>query len=137
MLVSDFDFELPEHLIAQEPRPRGGARLLVVDRAGGTWYEATIAAVPSLLAPGDLVVANDTRVFPARLIGRRDPSERTRQLQCVMANTRQGLIQRRAIQSDVHIQEYRLKLLRLAIRTNASLKFTIRWSHLEPVQVLG
>jgi S-adenosylmethionine:tRNA ribosyltransferase-isomerase len=74
MLVSDFDFELPEHLIAQEPRPRGGARLLVVDRAGGTWYEATIAAVPSLLAPGDLVVANDTRVFPARLIGRRDPS---------------------------------------------------------------
>ena len=74
MLVSDFDFDLPEHLIAQEPRPRGGARLLVVDRARGQWHETTIASVPSLLAPGDLVVANDTRVFPARLTGRRDPS---------------------------------------------------------------
>jgi S-adenosylmethionine:tRNA ribosyltransferase-isomerase len=74
MLVSDFDFELPEHLIAQEPRSRGGARLLVVDRARGAWHESTIAALSSLLTPGDLVVANDTRVFPARLIGRRDPS---------------------------------------------------------------
>ena len=74
MLVSDFDFELPEHLIAQEPRPRGGARLLVVDRARGGWHETTVSDLPSLLAPGDLVVANDTRVFPARLIGRRDPS---------------------------------------------------------------
>jgi S-adenosylmethionine:tRNA ribosyltransferase-isomerase len=74
MLVSDFDFELPEQLIAQEPRPRGRARLLVVDRARGGWHETTIAALPSLLTPGDLVVANDTRVFPARLIGRRDPS---------------------------------------------------------------
>ena len=74
MLVSDFDFDLPEHLVAQEPRPRGESRLLVVDRAAGTWRESTIAALPSLLAPGDLVVANDTRVFPARLIGRRDPS---------------------------------------------------------------
>jgi S-adenosylmethionine:tRNA ribosyltransferase-isomerase len=46
----------------------------VVDRARGAWHETTIASVPSLLTPGDLVVANDTRVFPARLIGRRDPS---------------------------------------------------------------
>jgi S-adenosylmethionine:tRNA ribosyltransferase-isomerase len=74
MLVSDFDFELPEHLIAQEPRARGTSRLLVVDRARGAWHESTIAALPSLLTPGDVVVANDTRVFPARLIGRRDPS---------------------------------------------------------------
>ena len=42
-------------------------------RAGG-WHETTISDLPSLLTPGDLVVANDTRVFPARLIGRRDPS---------------------------------------------------------------
>jgi len=74
MLVSDFDFELPEHLIAQEPRPRGGARLLVVDRARRDWHETTISALPSLLVSGDVVVANDTRVFPARLIGWRDPS---------------------------------------------------------------
>jgi S-adenosylmethionine:tRNA ribosyltransferase-isomerase len=73
-LVSSFDFELPPELIAQEPRARGQSRLLVVDRRAGTWKEASIQALPSLLAPGDLVVANDTRVFPARLLGRRDPS---------------------------------------------------------------
>jgi S-adenosylmethionine:tRNA ribosyltransferase-isomerase len=74
MLVADFDFDLPDALIAQTPRPRGASRLLVVERATGTWRESTIASLPSLLAPGDLVVVNDTRVFPARLLGRRDPS---------------------------------------------------------------
>jgi S-adenosylmethionine:tRNA ribosyltransferase-isomerase len=72
--VADFDFELPPHLIAQEPRPRGRSRLLVVDRAAGSWREHTVTDLPALLAPGDCLVANDTRVFPARLIGRRDPS---------------------------------------------------------------
>ena len=42
--------------------------------APASWREASIADLPSLLSPGDLVVANDTRVFPARLLGRRDPS---------------------------------------------------------------
>ncbi len=74
MLVADFHFELPESLIAQEARPRGTSRLMVVDRARGTWTDATIAELPSVLAPGDLMVVNDTRVFPARLLGRRDPS---------------------------------------------------------------
>ncbi len=73
-LVSDYDFELPAELIAQEPRPRGTSRLLVVDRVAGAWSEHTIADLPALLHPGDLLVANDTRVFPARLLGRRDPS---------------------------------------------------------------
>ena len=72
--VSAFDFVLPPALIAQEPRPRGRSRLLVVDRARGTWQEHTMADLPGLLTPGDVIVGNDTRVFPARLIGRRDPS---------------------------------------------------------------
>jgi S-adenosylmethionine:tRNA ribosyltransferase-isomerase len=72
--VADFDFDLPQHLIAQEPRPRGRSRLLVVDRAAGSWREHVVADLPALLSPGDCLVANDTRVFPARLIGRRDPS---------------------------------------------------------------
>ena len=72
--VATFDFDLPDALIAQEPRPRGTSRLLVVDRAAARWHEATIADLPSLLTPGDVLVANDTRVFPARLLGRRDPS---------------------------------------------------------------
>jgi S-adenosylmethionine:tRNA ribosyltransferase-isomerase len=73
-LVAEFDFDLPESLIAQEPRPRGTSRLLVVDRGAGTFVERRISDLPALLAPGDRLVANDTRVFPARLIGRRDPS---------------------------------------------------------------
>ncbi len=75
MRVADFDFHLPEGLIAQEPAPtRGGSRLLVLDRAAGTVRHESFAALPSLLSPGDLVVLNDTRVFPARLLGHRVPS---------------------------------------------------------------
>ncbi len=74
MLVADFDFDLPEAQIAQDARPRGASRLLVVRRGDGTWREHTFADLPSLLSPRDLMVANDTRVFPARLLGRRDPS---------------------------------------------------------------
>ena len=73
MNVSDFDFDLPESLIAQEPRPRGGARLMVVHRERRTWEEMSIADLPRLLAAGDVTVFNDTRVFPARLLGKRDP----------------------------------------------------------------
>lgn len=72
--VADFDFDLPDHLIAQDARPRGTSRLLVVDRASASWHEHTVADLPALLVPGDRLVANDTRVFPARLIGRRDPT---------------------------------------------------------------
>jgi S-adenosylmethionine:tRNA ribosyltransferase-isomerase len=75
MLVRDFDFELPDDLIAQEPsNERAGARLLTLSRCTGEIAHHTIAALPSLLSTGDLVVVNDTRVFPARLLGRRVPS---------------------------------------------------------------
>jgi S-adenosylmethionine:tRNA ribosyltransferase-isomerase len=69
--VADFDFDLPDHLIAQHPRPRGESRLLVVDAAAGTWQESRMADLPRWLRQGDLLVANDSRVFPARLLGRR------------------------------------------------------------------
>ncbi|MBP7251993.1 MAG: tRNA preQ1(34) S-adenosylmethionine ribosyltransferase-isomerase QueA [Alphaproteobacteria bacterium] len=67
---SDFFFELPSALIAQEPaRPREAARLLQVQGAAlQDWY---IRDLPKLLRPGDLLVANDTRVIPARLFGQR------------------------------------------------------------------
>jgi S-adenosylmethionine:tRNA ribosyltransferase-isomerase len=72
--LSDFDFELPAGLIAQEPPPvRGDSRLLVLDRRRGAIEHAAFARLPDLLQPGDLVVVNDTRVFPARLLGRRVP----------------------------------------------------------------
>ena len=74
MLVSDFDFDLPEELIAQEAAPRGTTRLLVLDRARGTLEHATVADLPRVLRRGDLLVVNDTRVFAARLLGVRVPS---------------------------------------------------------------
>ena len=75
MDVRDFDFDLPPELIAQEPpATRGGARLLCLDRASGSITHATVSALPDLLRAGDLLVVNNTRVFPARLLGRRDPS---------------------------------------------------------------
>lgn len=74
VLVSDFDFDLPDGLIAQEAVPRGESRLLVLDRASGTLADAVVGDLPRLLQPGDLLVVNDTRVIAARLLGRRDPS---------------------------------------------------------------
>jgi S-adenosylmethionine:tRNA ribosyltransferase-isomerase len=70
--VADFDFNLPEELIAQQPpAERGQSRMLVVDRATGRVRDAQFADFPSLLNPGDLLVLNDTRVIPARLFARR------------------------------------------------------------------
>src|ERR1700687_3598691 len=75
MNVRDFDFDLPPELIAQEPSPqRGASRMLFLNRAIGTVIDETVAALPEHLGPGDLLVVNDTRVFPARLLGRRVPS---------------------------------------------------------------
>ena len=75
MDVREFDFDLPPELVAQEPpRERGGSRLLHLDRATGSLQHTSITALPDLLRAGDLVVVNDTRVFPARLLGRRVPS---------------------------------------------------------------
>ena len=74
MRVSDFDFALPDELIAQEAAPRGASRLLVVQREEGGLQDLVIGDLPGVLAPGDLLVVNDTRVFAARLLGRRDPS---------------------------------------------------------------
>jgi S-adenosylmethionine:tRNA ribosyltransferase-isomerase len=75
MNVADFDYALPAELIAQFPPPeRESARLLVLDRRTGAMLHASIADLPRHLVPGDLLVVNNTRVFPARLIGRRVPS---------------------------------------------------------------
>src|ERR1044071_8451461 len=72
MLVSDFDFELPERLIAQEPAARRErSRLLVLDRTRRAFADAVFERLADYLHRGDVLVVNNTRVFPARLIGRR------------------------------------------------------------------
>ncbi len=75
MLVYDFDYELPEDLIAQEPLPdRASSRLLHLLRSTDKLEDLAFQDFPELLRPDDLVVFNDTRVFPARLYGRRSGS---------------------------------------------------------------
>jgi S-adenosylmethionine:tRNA ribosyltransferase-isomerase len=72
VLVSDFNFLLPDELIAQEPlADRAGSRMLHLDRTSGRIVDRSFRNFPDLLRPDDLVIFNDTRVFPARLYGRR------------------------------------------------------------------
>ena len=72
MDLSQFDYRLPEELIAQTPpEDRAGARMLVVDRAAGRWEDRRFRDLPAYLRAGDCLVLNDSRVFPARLYGRR------------------------------------------------------------------
>jgi S-adenosylmethionine:tRNA ribosyltransferase-isomerase len=94
MRLSDFDFELPAELIAQHPPPkRGASRLLVVragkpaaspsgdgDVAAPALEDRSFAELPALLAPGDLLVFNDTRVIRARLFGTKDTGGRVEAL---------------------------------------------------------
>ena len=72
MLVSEFNFELPDELIAQAPlEPRDASRMLVVNRAANSFRDGAFLELPSLLNAGDVLVVNNTRVFPARLLGHR------------------------------------------------------------------
>ncbi|HEU5234505.1 MAG TPA: tRNA preQ1(34) S-adenosylmethionine ribosyltransferase-isomerase QueA [Terriglobales bacterium] len=75
MLVSDFDFHLPPELIAQEPlADRSSSRMLVLDRESGTIKDDCFRSFPAYLNRGDVLVLNNSRVFPARLFGHRSGS---------------------------------------------------------------
>jgi S-adenosylmethionine:tRNA ribosyltransferase-isomerase len=72
MLLQDFDYPLPSELIAQRPLPeRDASRMMVLDRAAGSFTDSAFRELPQVLSPGDLLVFNNTKVFPARLLGRR------------------------------------------------------------------
>jgi S-adenosylmethionine:tRNA ribosyltransferase-isomerase len=80
--LSDFDYELPEELVAQEPvTPRDASRLLVLPREGAAEHRA-FTDLPDLLAPGDLLVFNDTKVIPARLVGTKPTGGKVELLLC-------------------------------------------------------
>jgi S-adenosylmethionine:tRNA ribosyltransferase-isomerase len=73
VLLSDFDFHLPDDLIAQEPLPdRAASRMLVVDRTTGKWEDRMFRDFPTFLRPNDCLVLNDSRVLPSRLYGHRE-----------------------------------------------------------------
>src|SRR5579871_2181776 len=72
MDLAEFDFELPEELIAQAPlEDRAASRMLVVDRRAQRWEDRHFRDLAEFLGPGDCLVLNDSRVFPARLFGHR------------------------------------------------------------------
>ena len=77
MRKSDFNYSLPPELVAQYPAsPRGASRLLHLDGASGVCRDMKFADLPALLRAGDLLVFNDTRVIPARLLGHKDSGGR-------------------------------------------------------------
>ena len=77
MRLSEFDFELPGELIAQEPlEKRDDSRMLVLRRNESSFADARFSDFPSYLEPGDVLVLNNTRVFPARLFGKTDTGAR-------------------------------------------------------------
>jgi S-adenosylmethionine:tRNA ribosyltransferase-isomerase len=76
MNLSEFHYDLPEELIAQEPTAeRDGARMLVVDRRAGRWGDRAFRDFPEYIVPGDCLVLNDSRVLPSRLFGRKAGKE--------------------------------------------------------------
>ncbi|HEY6139883.1 MAG TPA: tRNA preQ1(34) S-adenosylmethionine ribosyltransferase-isomerase QueA [Thermoanaerobaculia bacterium] len=86
MKRTDFAYHLPPELIAQEPRERGRSRMMIV--RGDTIEHDTFANFPNRLAPGDVLVLNDTRVIPARLFGRR--AGMTREVELLLTKQREG-----------------------------------------------
>ncbi len=86
MKLSDFDFELPEELIATRPaRPRSSARLLVAEGEGVR--DVIVRDLPDVLRPGDRLVLNNTRVIPARLTGRRRRGDAEAQVEVTLLDT--------------------------------------------------
>ena len=74
MKTSDFNYQLPEELIAQTPlERRDGSRLMTLDRNTGAWEHHHFYELPEFLNPGDCLILNDSRVLPARLLGQRLP----------------------------------------------------------------
>jgi S-adenosylmethionine:tRNA ribosyltransferase-isomerase len=75
MHLSEFDYQLPDELIAQQPLERRDAsRMLIVNRNSKSWTQSNFASFPELVCGRDVIVINNTRVFPARLLGQRHPS---------------------------------------------------------------
>lgn len=90
MRVDDFDFELPESLIALRPaRPRDSARMLVIGPEENALADSVVRDLPDFLRTGDVLVFNDTRVIPARLYGQRQRGEASARIE-TMLHKREG-----------------------------------------------
>lgn len=102
MNLSDFDYELPERLIAQYPLARRSAsRLLHLERDSGRWHDRQFVDLPDLLQPEDLLVFNNTRVLPARLEAHKASGGRVELMLERMLDGRRALFQLRANRKPV------------------------------------
>lgn len=73
MKLSSFDYTYPKELIAQKPpADRDQSRMMIVDRKNESWIHSTVLNLPDFLSVGDVIVLNDTKVIPARLLGKRN-----------------------------------------------------------------
>ncbi len=88
MHTSDFDYELPPELIADEPaKPRDASRMMTLDRRTGQFANSRFKDLPGLLRPDDVLVVNDTRVMKARMTGVLErASGSTREIEVLFAN---------------------------------------------------
>ena len=100
MLRTDFTYDLPPELIAQEPPPeRSAGRMLVLDRETGGIADRQVRDLPAFLAPGDLLVLNDTRVVAARVFGTKPSGGRVELLLERPVGAHEALVQLRASKS--------------------------------------
>jgi S-adenosylmethionine:tRNA ribosyltransferase-isomerase len=100
MLLSDFQYELPESLIARYPvEPRSASRLLHLDGRTGALVDRVVADLPRLLRSGDLLVFNDTRVVPARLFGAKESGGKVELLLERLLGGPRAIVQLRASKS--------------------------------------
>lgn len=100
MQLADFNFPLPETLIAQYPaKQRNASRLLVVDAASSSWRDSHFTEFVDLVTPGDLLIFNDTRVIPARLFGHKESGGKVEVLIERILDSQRALAQVRASKS--------------------------------------
>ena len=102
MKKTDFEFDLPNHLIAQHPlTERSASRLLTLDRSEGTLSDRRFADLPDLLRPDDLLVFNNTRVIPARLWATKDSGGKVEIMVERLVDERAAVVQLRANRKPV------------------------------------
>ena len=103
MLLSDFDFSLPQELIAQQPlAERSASRLLSLNRATGQISHQMFCQLPQLLREGDLLVRNETRVLPARLLGRKESGGQVELLQPMKIGKKHGKSSSKLVSSKIN-----------------------------------
>ncbi len=106
MKVSDFDYDLPEELIAKHPpKVRGTSRLLVLNRADGTIHHALYSELPNFLNSGDIVVRNDTQVIKARLLTENNEGKRREILLLENHGTQDVLMRKVLYRGTIHPNE--------------------------------